>query len=461
MLWLIRGMHHESELKDFESARAEHFISIVLASASALPTEKSIEGLLAHAVEAEKRGYFLPDEDETLREVYSVYLAVRSSLLECVHEISDGTLSTKGTSNLPEFMVAYAAACLLVRSANFIVELATQNPVGRKKLDEPEPRYGLEAKSFTRIYESLTSPKRWWGFFEAVRYFQAHREEIVAYQNDRTFGSIVELLLAEEAFVVARRSDFLKERLGYRVHSFLRRNQSGYRKTMFQLFKLSGSAVAEIKQPFVKPRGVGKRVTPEVRARLEAFLQPGDVLVTRHDDAMSNLFLPGFWPHAAFYIGSNAQRWQLGVQCEQEIAESVRFLEAKKDGVRLRPPEDTLRVDAFTVLRPTIPSEHRAEAVSRCLTHAGKLYDFVFDFGAADRLACTELVYRSYHSVGDVAFELRAHAGRHCLSAEDLLNQAVGRGWFEPVLVYGVRGDEWIEGADAHAILQQSYAAEF
>lgn len=454
-------MHNQQEMRDCKPVDVEHYIPIVLASANALPTEASLKGLLAQAAEAEQRGYFLPDEDEMLRETYSVYLAVRSSLLECVHDISGGTLSTQGTKSLPEFMVAYAAACLLVRSANFIVDLAEENPIGRKKLDEPEPRYGLEAKNFTRIYESLTSPKHWWGFFEAVRYFQAHRDEIIAYADDPVLGSMVELLLAEEAFVVARRGDFLKRRLGYRIHSFLRRNHSGYQKTMFKLFKVSGSAVAELKQPFVKPIGVGKRVTPAVRERLEAFLQPGDVLVTRHDDALSNLFLPGFWPHAAFYVGSGAQREALGVHSDREIEGTVRFLEAKKDGVKLRPPEDTLQVDAFTVLRPTMADAHRAEAVSRCLTHAGKLYDFVFDFGAADRLACTELVYRSYHSVGEVAFELQPHAGRHCLSAEDLLNQAVGQGWFTPVLVYGVRGDDWVEGSEAKALLQGSYAAEF
>jgi hypothetical protein len=436
-------------------------ISIVLASANALPTVESIEGLIQQAETAEARGYFLPNEDEALREVYSVYLAVRASLLDCVHAMSGGKLSVKATSSLPEFMVAYTAACLLVRSANYIVELASANPIGRKKLDEAEPRYGLAAKSFTHIYESVTSPRLWWGFFEAVRFFQIHRQTILSYAEDPELKPIVAILLEEESFVVARRRDFLRRRVSYRFYSFLRRNHSGYKKTMFRLFELSGNAIADLKQPFVKPSSLGKRVTPVIRKRLEAILQPGDVLVTRHDDALSNLFLPGFWPHAALYVGTHEQRVALGVHCDTKIAEHVRFIEAKKDGVKLRPLEDTLQVDAFTVLRPTLADVHRARAVSRSLTHAGKLYDFIFDFSAADRLACTELVYRSYHSVGAVAFELQTHAGRHCLSAEDLLNQAIGHGWFEPVIVYGVRGDEWVTGQEARSVLQQSFAATF
>ena len=437
------------------------YVPLVLAAAEALPTLESIQNILEQAASAQERGYFLPDEDERLRAVYIRYLAIRASLFECVHNISGGRFSIKGESRLPDFIVAFAAACLLVRSASFIIEIATKNPVSLKKLDEPEPRYGLEAKNFTRIYKSLTSPRNWWGFYEAVRFFQGHRDEVLAYREDAVLNPMVELLLREEISFVARRNDFLKWRLGYRIHSFVRRNHLGYRKIMFGLFKMSGSKIADLKQPFAKPAGIGKRVTSAVRERLKSFLRPGDVLVTRHDDALSNLFLPGFWPHAAFYLGSNEQRSALGVRCDTVIEDDMLFLEAKKDGVKLRPIENTLHVDAFVVLRPLLTDALKADAISRCLSHAGKHYDFVFDFSTSDRLACTELVYRSYHGVGGITFELESYAGRFCLSAEALINQAVGNAWFEPVLIYGVPGDDWIEGKASRSVLRQSFESVF
>jgi len=442
------------------SIALEH-IPQLLAAHKGLPRKADIVQHLQDAANAGARGYFLPDEDERLREVFARYLAVRTTLLESVFAISRGKLSPSGPENIEAFMVAYAAACQLVRSADFIINLADENAVVRKKLDEPEQRFGLEGKHYTRIYGSLTSPKRWWAFYEATRYYEANRARIVAWQGDAILGPVVDLLLAEEAFVAMRRRDYLQRRLAYRLHAFLRRNHSGYRKTMFNLMKLSGSVVAELKQPLVKPLGAGKRVTAAVREQLEGFLQPGDVMVTRHDDAMSNLFLPGFWPHAAFYLGNNQQRSALGLPVDAALAEPMRFLEAKKDGVKIRPAEDTLRIDAFTVLRPQLAPTEIAAAISRCLTHAGKLYDFSFDFSATDRLACTELVYRSFHGVGPVHFSLMPHAGRHCLSAEDLINQGVGAGWFEPVLVYGVRGDEWVEGSVARDLLRSSFTATF
>lgn len=436
-------------------------VSILLASAAALPRRDDLGAYIEDVKKAEERGYFLPDEDERLREVYSRYLAVRSSLLQCLEELSHGRWSHRGSDDLKGFAVAYAAACLLVRAASYLINLTENAPITRKKLDEPEPRYHLEAKTFTEVYSSLTSPRRWWGFFDASVFYKKHRKAIFDLQSDTSIAPVIALLKAEEGLIDLRRDDLLRKRLGYRIHSFLRRNHSVYRKTMFSLFQLSGCSIAELKQPFVKPAGEGKRVDDGVRARLEEFLKPGDVLVTRHEDALSNLFLPGFWPHAAFYIGSNEQREALGVASSVDIDKDVRFLESKRDGVLLRPANDTLQVDTFVVLRPTFTAEQIAEAIDRGLTHTGKLYDFIFDFTASDRLACTELVYRSYHGVGPVKIELQQHAGRHCLSAEDLINQCVANGWFEPVLIYGLNGHDWIEGEPVRELLRDSFASTF
>ncbi len=435
-------------------------IATLLASAGALPCQAELGEYLEDVSRAEARGYYLPDEDERVRAMFCRYLAIRSSLHAVLDELSRGRWAHRGLSDLREFAVAYGAACLLVRAAGFLIDLTEGAPVTRRKLDEPESRYGLQAKSFTRVYQSLTSPRRWWAFFDAFAFYQKNRQAILELGSDSEMQEVVALLQVEEGLIQGSRQDLLRRRFSYRVHSFLRRNHSGYRKTMFGLFRLSGSSIAEMKQPFVKPFGAGKRVDRAVRDRLESFLLPGDVVITRHDDALSNLFLPGYWPHAAFYIGSNAQRGALGLKAEG-IGEEIRFLESKRDGVRLRPADDTLQVDALVVLRPRLEAEQVAEAITRGLTHAGKLYDFIFNFAASDRLACTELVYRSYHAVGPVQLELKSYAGRHCLSAEELINQCVQHAWFDPVLVYGLDGDEWSEGSTARERLRGSFAASF
>jgi len=222
--------------------------------------------------------------------------------------------------------------------------------------------------------------------------------------------------------------------------------------------------LSELNQPFVKPPNADKRVTPEIRERLVDLAKPGDVFVTRHDDAMTNLFLPGFWPHAALYIGTDEERAKMGVepsrQEHQSIPGQVRFLEAKKDGVLFRPFEDTLQVDSCVILRPKLSKKSRAAALNRAISHGGKLYDFVFDFSKAERLVCSELIYRSYDGFEDMHFVLSEKAGNNYLSTEDFLNQSLSQDWFEVIALYGVGNDGFFEGEDAKKRLISSYEAK-
>ncbi|MDA0767222.1 MAG: YiiX/YebB-like N1pC/P60 family cysteine hydrolase, partial [Verrucomicrobia bacterium] len=418
----------------------------------------------ADAEAAQARGYYLPDEDERLREVYARYLALRAVLwgtVEALAPIVDTKEELAWEQRLRAFGVGFCAAALLVRAGTFLVELARVRPVVWRKLDEAEGRYGIERKSFTRIYERLASTRWMWRCYEAAQFYRVHREDLEEAMRGPGYREVFELVRGEEPLIEARKRDYLQRNLDYRLYDFKRRHVSGYRKVMFHLFRLSGSAIADLKQPFVKAAGVGKRVTESVWAEVGGLLRPGDVVVTRHDDALSNLFLPGFWPHAALYIGSLEEREALGVAVEEgRRARSggvVRFLESKKDGVLFRPLEETLAVDAFTVLRPRLGAGVLAGVLGKALSHEGKLYDFLFDFRAADRLACTELVYRSFHGVEGAAFWLSERAGRLCLSAEDLLDQALGGGVFEVLALYGVGEDRLWTGEEARLRLAGSY----
>ena len=94
-------------------------------------------------------------------------------------------------------------------------------------------------------------------------------------------------------------------------------------------------------------------------------------------------------------------------------------------------------------------------ALARGLFHEGKPYDFDFDFTRSDRLVCTEVVYRSYGGVGGVSFSLTRRAGRLTLAAEDLVDMALARQFFDtlavvaPQLIVGVA-----TGSDAEHIIR-------
>ena len=176
---------------------------------------------------------------------------------------------------------------------------------------------------------------------------------------------------------------------------------------------------------------------------------------------MSNLFLPGYWPHTALYIGTPEDREDLGIQLAPDLASYWSndrcVLEALKDGVRFRPLDETLSVDAVTVIRPTLDSHTIARSIERAALHHGKMYNFDFDFFRSDRLVCTEVIYHAYD--GALPIELRERAGRPSLAAEDLLDMAFDTPHFEVVAIFGATTcpDQLINAPHAKEALSESY----
>ncbi|MGK0184426.1 MAG: hypothetical protein ACI9R3_000192 [Verrucomicrobiales bacterium] len=443
-----------------QSARA------LCAVAPVLPQHARLQQEMEDATRAAERGYFLPDEDERVRGAFARYLGVRAALHETIRDLEpvykSGSLMPD-EQRLRVFAVAFCAACMLMRSARFLVDSYAGSKTIWRKLDEAEPRYGLPRKQFSQIYSSATQPFNVWRFYRAVAFAQSHADAIRALASEPDIAPVIQLLQEEqhEALRISKRAE-AKYRLRYFWHSMNRRRNSTLSQILFALFEGSGRAISEMQNPFHQ-----KRVSPDVIREVRRLLRPGDAIVTRHDDAVSNLFLPGYWPHAALYIGSTEERRAIGMEMDagrwQRGCNPARVLEARKDGVRFRRLTDTLHVDAFTVVRPKLEPASVACALSRAAEHEGKFYDFEFDFRRSDRLVCTELVYRGFHAVGGLKFHLTARAGRPTFSAEDLLDLAVHGNGYEVVALYGEhRNNRLLTGQTARdhlAVTYQSAAA--
>jgi hypothetical protein len=429
--------------------------AVMLAASGALPTHDDLAAELESVAAAASRGYFLPDEDEFIRLRYSQYLGLRAAMLDTLAELGGaaGRGDVASHDRLPVFVVTFAAACMLMRADRYLVELAGERSVLWKKLDEADVRVGIPRKTFTGIYKAIADPLSMGRFLLAADFYYKHHGEILALAGDSVVGPVATLLLAEEATIERRRRDALKRLIAYRWFSFLRRHRSAWNKVMFGFFEASGRAVADLRQPGIKPTGAPKRIDGGLRTAVLEQALPGDVFVTRHDDALSNLFLPGFWPHAALYLGTSAELAKMEIRTPAGEGDGPWFLEAKKDGVRIRQADETLRVDALVMLRPPLALSEVETGIRRAMTHAGKPYDFLFDFRAADRIVCTEVIYRGFHGIGPVRFELREVSGRLCLPAEELLNQALKCG-FRLIGSAGLRGDRLLTGMEAELAFQ-------
>ncbi|MCB1051398.1 MAG: hypothetical protein KDC71_12445 [Acidobacteria bacterium] len=164
---------------------------------------------------------------------------------------------------------------------------------------------------------------------------------------------------------------------------------------------------------------------------LHRKLQPGDVLLERREWYLSNIGIPGFWCHAALYIGTPEERLaffqderglptgateferQLQSQFPRAYAnhrakndhgEATRVIEAIADGVVFTSLEHSCHADSVAVLRPHLTKTQIAQALQRAFSHAGKPYDYQFDFATDQALVCSELVFKAYEGLIDFSF---------------------------------------------------------
>jgi hypothetical protein len=424
------------------------------AVAALAPAMLAIQDCPAEAEAARRaaaRGWFTPHEDDVVRAWFARYLTARAALLEVIAE-----LRRDAARDLRAFAVAHAAACLAVRAARYLVDEFAADPVVRRKLDEPEPRHRIPRKRCAAIHRSLTSPLNAWRLWNARERARLLDAELEALAADPELSPVVEVLRRARRSLDVHPLVYARARLRYRRLALRRRCVSALQRAAFRASEAAGRLVADLRSPFHRPR-----LRRRVRKRIEAMLRPGDVLVTRRKRVLSNLFLPGWWPHASLYLGPPAEVRGMGVFVSPERAarwvEPLRVLEARKDGVRFRALADTLGVDAVAVIRPLLGPEAIAEALTEAITHEGKAYNFDFDFFTSDRLVCTEVVYRAYDGAGGgaITISLTERAGRPTLSAEDLLDLAVAGRGFDVVAVCGGPGRRrrLLSGPDARAAL--------
>jgi hypothetical protein len=162
--------------------------------------------------------------------------------------------------------------------------------------------------------------------------------------------------------------------------------------------------------------------------------EPGDVVVERRNWYLSNIGLPGFWPHAALWVGSPDEltAWSRDPDVDAAFGGSFvahlqrlypkawaafttvdhegnprRIVEAISEGVVFNAAEESIRADYVAAMRPVRSRLEKAKAIERAFFYFGRPYDFDFDFYTDESLVCSELVFKSWEPrVGQQGLQL-------------------------------------------------------
>jgi len=399
------------------------------------PSKEHLEAIVAH-------GEFRPTEDEAIGFWFARFLTLRESLWTVINDVR--TVLYKPTramgqeDELRYFLIGYAAVCLLIRIDRLMLFQVACHSIIQRKLNEAFPEYRIPRKQYTEVFSAFVDQSNVFAIRDAIIFARKNRRKLLKLRSEEHVGFIAGQLRELEASLNRSKRSHLKRAWGYISHKWRRRGVVSVERLFAGILEGCGRAISEFYER------ENKRVTPEVLKTIGEFLQPGDVIVTRHAKALSNLFFPGFWPHAALYVGTEQQREAARISVDPDRARVWTngrcVLEAQKDGVRLRPLSETLAVDTFVVLRPELEAESIRQAIERAVKHEGKMYNFDFNFFNSDRIVCTELIYRAYDGLENLEFPLRERAGRKTLSAEDFLDFALDTQAFAPVAIFGLSG---------------------
>ena len=320
------------------------------------------------------------------------------------------------------FLIAYAAFVTQYRTSQRVDEMVDRNPFLRNMLDEPNVDRSIPADSFSQMQRHLSHPDELLRLNAGAVYMRLVRKDF----RD-PYGLAV--TIQSDVGQIFRGLGKRPERL---VESPLDLIETIAFTAWFPFQKEVATRMSKI-----RTQHRDNFVSPALIAEYSDTFEPGDIMLERRNWYMTNVGIPGFWPHAALYVGTPEQMDAyfkgLDVLADRSASAYVasnypaafrklttrteagaerRVLEALRDGVVFTALETSANADYLAVLRPRISREDKFKAVLAALSHTGKPYDYNFDFATDGALVCSELVYKSYGAVAGLTFDLTTINGR-------------------------------------------------
>ena len=386
-------------------------------------------GMSAAVAEMRALGYdktrrlLTAEEKEAARQTWSAFL----DYLLALDSIGSYHRDQRGE---PALVVTYAAFLAQYRQAMEMIDAAEGLPGADAMLNEEISALGVASGSFARVKYRYLNVAR------ATEY--AALETLYRLKRGASFPRLRATIDEDSTAIV---------RFG---------RHKGPLQTARNAMKIAASTAYTAWFPVQKgiaewmgdtrvARGDRFLITHEQIASFAPRLEPGDVFLERREWYLSNVGLPGFWPHTALFIGDAAARAQyfnddevrawvreqgrpdgdfeafLRDRHAPAYARATRVIEAVSEGVSFTTLEHSAAADSFAVLRPRTSKRAKAIAIARAFGYIGRPYDFNFNFHTDSALVCSEVVFKAYE--GHVTLPLAKVMGRPVTPPNEIVRE--------------------------------------
>ena len=279
-------------------------------------------------------------------------------------------------------------------------------------LNETDEQLGLQAQLYDEFkyqYLNLIKAGRFTAQEAVARYYGESPDEQLAAWADEDCGLILKSGQGEGPRLTLKNGLEILKQTGSKAWFPVQKGVANW---------MGNTKVWRLDRPLIKAEQI---------ADMRTLLEPGDILLERREWYMTNLGIPGFWTHAAIYIGTPEQRAAFsgvpdvaGWLADQSVSsideligkrypdvaprlsqpyvdgKSPEVIESIAAGVSLTSLEHSAGCDSIAILRPRLSAADRAAAVVSAMRYQGRPYDYAFDFNSDASLVCTELVVKAY-----------------------------------------------------------------
>jgi hypothetical protein len=376
------------------------------------------------------------------------HLSLRQELLamasahECWLDGSEKELARQGINREARFkgvMLSLSSALILYDNYLLAVSLFEGDGKLRRILNERDPGYALTSAALARVTLSYNSVSNRSRVRKAIKYYERESARFAQSQQPPE-SAYLSLLIAQSPsftmvkkwsplYVVGRKVGFLS---GITTDTL-----TGLERDGVSLFSMVfGNAVGLVETR--KGKLFGK---DGVMADVQGSLRAGDILLEKTPFRLTDKLIPGYWGHAAVWIGNEEELKELGiwsnpvvVKYRDEIRQGRLVAEALRSGVELNSLSHFLNIDSIGVLRKADQSrEARAAAIIQALRQIGKPYDFNFDVESKERVYCSKLVYLTFSGID---WPTKKSLGRTTFTPDDVAAKAIKDGPLQLVTFY-------------------------
>ena len=360
--------------------------------------------------------------------------------------------------HLRSFLLTFEAELSLFANAARIARLVDPHPTASSFLDAPQLDLGIPAASFSKMRHELLGSRDQARVVAGEQYMDLL--ELGFAGPEEAMGLGVGELWRHDRALLARIQEIAPIDRGSLT---LEADAQALRRNLHRVWYPVQHEFSE-KAGDARTRRHGiYLISAAQHAEMDAALLPGDIALARKNWYLSNMGLPGFWPHAILYLGAPekleaffddnevkawvheqtgldmsfgdllARRYPAawlqytagpGAEPGEEAHEYV-VLEAISEGVSFNTWAHAAG-DYLGVIRPKLDKVAKAQAIDAAFAQWSLPYDFNFDFSTDHAVVCTELVWRSYRPAEGkegLDIPLVTIAGRHTLPANELARQ--------------------------------------